>query len=353
MKRSYIALFVAFFAILLAASIGGLYYAYQTPIEAKLVSTSYEYQNQGKFDYTAVLLPNLLYNKTTLGEGEATLYKKITDSIVLNFTYTFNSSKPSNITVSYKTYEYVTTPQWTKIISETPEETFNTTGIEAQVPINDIPILNVSSVESLVARIAQETGIYVTQYTVNVTLQIRVAADYDGGSISDSFTPQLTATGGDIISIDGLENSKTGKTTSTETVSQPWVVTERYFFSGFFLASLLGSAIASWRYVKHSPPPHEVMRDEKIEDIIAPYEEIIFETAGEPENKGATTIVRVKTIEDLVRIADVLSKPVLQTRKTTIYGGRRIELQVVDGNTRYKYEAMMSEVSTQTAGEED
>jgi hypothetical protein len=130
MKRSHSAPLTVFFVILLVASVGGLYYAYQTPVEAAVLSASYEYKNQGKFDYAAVLLPNLLYNRTTLGEGEGTLYRKMTDSIILNFTYGFASSKSSNITVSYKTLEYVTTPQWTKIINETPEETSNATGIE-------------------------------------------------------------------------------------------------------------------------------------------------------------------------------------------------------------------------------
>jgi hypothetical protein len=353
MKRTYSAFLAAFFAILLVASLGGLYYAYQTPTEVKLASASYEYQNQGIFDYTAILVPNLIYNRTTLGKGEGTLFRRITDSIVLNFTYTFNSSKPSNITVSYKTYECVTTPLWTKMISETPEETLNTTGIEAHVSMNDAPFLNVSSVEYLVTRINQETGIGITQFTVNVTVQIRVDADYGEGSISDLFTPQLTAgfsstaTGGDIISIGGLEDSKTGRVMSTETVQQPWVVTERYFLSGFFFASVLGFAIAGWLYLKRGPPPREVTRDEVVEEIIAPYEEIIFETAGEPKKEEATTIVTVKTLENLIGIADILSKPVLQTQKPE----GKIEFQVVDGNTRYKYEATVSESSKETAGE--
>jgi hypothetical protein len=293
-------------------------------------------------------------NKTTLGPGEGILFRKITTSVALNFTYTFSSSKPSNITVSYKAFEYVTTPLWTKIIGETPEKTLNTTGAEADIPINDLPILNVSSIEYLVNYINQETGIYVTQYTVNVTVQIRVDAKYDGGSISDLFTPQLTAnfastaSAGDTISIGGLENSKTGNVTNTETVSHPWVVTERNVFSGFFVASILGFAVASWLYFKGSPP-HEATPDEMFEEIIAPYEEIMFETDGEPKNEEGTTIVTVKTLENLVRIADVLSKPVLQTRKSE----GRIEFQVVDGNTRYKYGATVSELSKETAGEED
>lgn len=355
MKRTHIASLLVFFTVLLAASLGGLYYAYQTPIEAELTSTSYEYHNKGIFDYTAILVPNLIYNKTTLGKGEGTLFRKITDNIVLNFTYTFDSSKPSNITISYKTYEYVTTPLWTKNINETPEKTLNTTGTEAHVPINDFPILNVSSIDYLVARINQETGIYLTQYTVNMTLQIRVNADYGEGSIGDLFTPQLTAdfrstpTEGDIISIGGLENSKTGKVTNTETVQHQWVVTERNVLYGFFFASVLGSAIAGWVYIKSRPAPREVTQDKIIEEIISPYEEIIIETAGEPKDGEAANVIMVKTLENLVTIADILSKPVLQTRKSE----GKIEFQVVDGNTRYKYEATVSELSKETAGEED
>jgi hypothetical protein len=323
--------------------------------EATVTSTLYNYQDQGVFDYTAILVPNFIYNKTTLGKGEGTIFRKITDGIVLNFTYTFICSNSSNITVGYKTYEYVTTSLWTKTIAEIPEETLNTTGTEANLLINDVPTLNVSSIEGLVSSINQETGIYTTQITVNVTLQIAVNADYDGGSISDLFTPQLTAdfsstaTEGDIISIGGLENLKTGNVTNTETVPRPWVVTERQVSAGFFLASVLGLVISGWLYVKNKPPLREVTLDEIVEEFIAPYEEIIFETAGEPKNEEATTVVKMKTLENLARIPDVLSKPVLQTQKSD----GKIEFQVVDGNTRYKYEATVSELSKETAGEED
>jgi hypothetical protein len=355
MKRTRSKPLIVLFAILLVASLGGLYYAYETPAEAKFPKTLYEYQNQGIFDYTATLLPNMIYNnKTTLGPGEGTLFRKIITSVALNFTYKFSSSNSSNITVSYKAFEHVTTPQWTKIIGETPEGTLNTTGTEADILINDLPTLDVSSIEYLVNKIDQETGNYVTQYTVNATVQIGVDANYDGGSISDLFNPQLTvsftpaAAAGDIISIGSLENSTTGSVTKSVTVQHPWVVTERNIFSGFSVASVMGFAVASWLYVRGSPP-HEATPDEMFEEFIAPYEEIMFETDGEPKNEEGTTIVMVKTLENLVRLADVLSKPVLQTRKSE----GRIEFQVVDGNTRYMYEATASELSKGTAGEED
>jgi hypothetical protein len=355
MKRTHSTPLIVLFAILLVTSIGGLYYAYETADQVPVVSTIYEYQNQGIFGYSATLRPNMIYNnRTTLGPGEGTLFRKIATGVALNLTYTFSCSKPSNITVSYKTFENLTTSLWTKIIAETPEETLNTTGVKAVIPINDFPILNVSSIEYRVNYINQETGLYITQYTVNATVQIRVEANYNGSQVSDSFTPQLavnfasTASAGDIISIGNLEDSNTSSVTNTEMLSYPWVVTERNVFSGFLAGSILGFAVASWLYVRGSPL-HEATPDEMLEEVIAPYEEIMFETDGEPKNEEGTTIVTVKTLENLVRIADVLSKPVLQTQKSK----ERIEFQVVDGNTRYIYEATVSDLHKETAGEED
>jgi hypothetical protein len=355
MRRSYVVSLLIFFAILLTFSIVALYYAYQTPIYESIVTTSYEYQSQGTFNYTAMLQPNLIYDKTTLGKGEGTIFKRITDSIVLDFAYRFNSSKPSNITVSYKTHEYLITSLWTKDIGETPEQLLTASGVEANVAVNDIPVLNVSENDHLVSLINQETGLYASQYTVNVTVQIHVDADYDGGNVSRQFTPQLsadfrsTATEGEIISIGGLEDLETGRITNTGTIFRQWVVNERYAFLGLLLFSLIGCIVTGWQYQKSRPPSDEVTQDKIIEETIAPYEEIVVETADEPKREEDATIVMVKTLENLARIADILSKPILQTQKPE----GKVGFQVVDGNTRYKYEATVSELKKESAGEED
>lgn len=354
MNRTIVTALLVFFTLFALVACTVLYYTHALPIEKEIVNTIYNYENQGTFDYTATLKPNLIYNKTTLKPREGTIFKKITKQIDVNFTYIFTSSKTSNITIHYQTYQQVITPKWMKEIAKTQEKMLNTTGTHMHVVINDISPINITSLDSLIQKISQETGLYITHYTLNLTVQIRIEANYDMGLISESFTPQLTmefkstASEGDVITVGDLTHIKTGRVTNTEKIHQPWVVTQRYVSYGLFSTSLAGLAIASWAYVK-TRPPKALKPEALIRDVTEPYEEIIVETTEEPKGIEAATTVTVKTLEDLIKIADILSKPVLQIRKSQ----KALEFQVVDGSTRYKYETTISKLIQKMVSEEE
>jgi len=343
------------FAIFTLISVLMLYYTHQVPIEIKSVNTLYTYGHYGTFNCIATLKPNTIYNnKTTLELGEGTIFTRITNGISVNLTYSFQGTKPANLTVYYNVSEYVETPIMPKQIGEIQQNTINTTGTSANLYISDIPPINISSVQDLVNNISQEAGATITQYNVTIITQMSIEADTAEGLINDPFTPKLTmmftssfATG-DVISIEGTQHSKTGEITSTDTIYQPWVNTQRNLSYVLTIVSLPGLLATIWAYQRKKPT--KPSRPEAlIEEVIEPFREIISETAEEPQFDKRFITISLKTLEDLAKIADTLAKPIIHTRKppeTHVF-------YVIDETTRYEYTITESSIIKRMKEEEE
>lgn len=337
-----------FFILLTLVSLLLLYYTHATPLEKTSMTSPYTYGYQGTYNYVAALKPNIIYdNKTTLEPGEGTLYRRITDHIDVNFTYVFEGNLPANFTTKYSVHEYIETAHWRKQISELPQKNIETTGTSSNLSINNIATIDPPSIQGFVREISEETGIPVSQYSLNITIIMYIEAKTSVGTINESFTPTLktefqsSTTEGEIISISGLENGKTGKITKTEKIYQQGVQLNRNISYGVSVASFAGLVISTWFFIR-TRPPKPPKPEKLLEDIIGPYEEIIAEAAQEPSGKGqlskrATTIV-IKTLEDLVKIADTLDKPILHSYKppeTHIF-------RIIDDAAQYEFTTTIS-----------
>jgi len=358
MRRIVITVLLVIFAILTLISSFTLYYTHQLPTEKRSVDTLYTYGHYGTFNHIATLKPNTIYNKTTLEPDEGPIFTKITDRINVNFTYTFQGTKPANLTIHYNVSEYVETTKWQKQIGEIQQKTINTTGTSTNLYINNIPPINISSVQNLVNTIKQETGMSVSDYIVSITTQMHIEANTTEGLISESFTPNMTITfttsfsEGDAILIQDIEHIKTGEITSTEIIYQPWVNTQRYASYALSIVSFSGLFVIIWAFAR-SRPPKPMKPEALIEEVIEPFKEIISETAEEPQFKERRFMpiatISMKTLEDLVKVADTLAKPIIHTRKppeTHIF-------YVIDETTRYEYTMTESSIIERMTKEEE
>jgi len=357
MNRAVINVLLVFFAILTLISGSIVYYTHQIPIEKRSVVSLYAYRNYGKFNYTVALKPNKVYNKTTLRPGEGPIFTKITDTINANFTHTFQGDNPANLTIHYSISEYVETQIWKKQIVKLREKAINTTGTSTDLDISNIPPINISSVANLANEIRQETGAAVA-YNVTVAIQMNIKANTTEGAINESFTPKLTIsftssyTAGDVISIQGTEHSKIGEISSIQIIPQPWVNTQRYVSYALSTVSFPGLLVMIWAFTK-SRPPKPTRSEAQIEEIIEPFKEIISETAEKPQFEEhlpmPITAISMRSLEDLVKVADILVKPIIHTRKppkTHIF-------YVIDETTRYEYTITESDILKRMTQEEE
>lgn len=348
MRKKLINILLIFFITFTIISILVTYHTHSIPLEQKRVTLLYTYTNHGEYSYIANLKPNTIYeNKTTLEPGEGPVYRRITNTIGVNFTYTFGGSLPTNLTIQYNLTEYVEIPKWTKTIYELPQKTITANGTETTLTITSMPLINVTSVYDLVREVQDETGLSVAAYSVIIKIEMQIQAETNEHIINESFTPTLTMTfevsreEGDIISISGLDHTKSDQITETETIYYSWVKSYRYVSYGLLIIAFSCLTATTWTYMRARPP--KPLKPEKLlEDLIEPYKEIIAEATQEPSvekpQQRLGTMIVVETLDDLLKIAEMLSKPILHT----YIPPENHTFWVLDETTRYEFRTTLS-----------
>jgi len=256
-----------------------------------------------------------------------------------------NCSLPANITVQYVMSEYLESKKWPKrLIATVPPTTLNfSETITAQFSFTRS--INITALDELKSFIEKETGTYTSEYSLTIKPEINVTANTSAGTISEPFTPNMTmnfryrTAEGDYITIEGLTHTQQGSIQKTETIYHPEIMSQRYVSYALSIVFTLALLCTTWVYLKAKPEKPE-KPEKPIEEIIAPYEEMIFELAEEPQKIPGTTAVKVKSLNDLISIADGLAKPVLYLKKTPSKPGEKTAhiFYVLDGSVRYEYE---------------
>jgi len=362
MTRGKLTLLLLLFALLSLFSILTVYSTHQLPTEREVVTPLYTYEQVGTYDYTAKLYPNTIYdNRTTLKPGEGTVYTKITESIDTFFTYGFEGDHPANITITYSVDVSLESPNWKKSVFEIPVTTENYAGTTAQFSTE--LHFNLESIEALQKELEAETRRSVSDYNVTIRPQILTVAETEVNNqmltISlTPFTPTLTYTiQYQHILTSSLEHTRPGGRTHVETIYLAWVMDQRYASYGFAAGSLAGLAITSWIFIRTRPRRRKIPK--AIEEIISPFHDLIAESAEEPQFKEhsfmPTTMISMKTLEDLIKVADWLGKPVLSYQKPGSSQGANSTrvFYVLDGATRYEHTITAPSVLREEEEEKD
>ncbi len=338
--RTKLTALLILFTLLSVASIITVYFTHQLPTEKTITTTLVTYEHRGRYDYTAKLKPNNLYNQTTLKPGEGTLYTRIIDHINITFSYTFLSTRPTNTTIEYLVNRELESPgKWAKNLEATTSNTVNFTGNTGG--FTTTLYINITETYGLVSLIDKDTGTSSSTFNLNVKPQIHTVAQTEAGTINEPLTPTLTitfqsgTTQGTIITIENLDHTKTGEITQTETIYQQWVTNQRYASYAISLPALTGLAYITWAFIKTKPKKPE----KPLEEIIAPYKEIIIDVAAEPSYKDQRATITMKSLEDLVNLADGLAKPVFHLKKPAKPPSKEPThvLYVLDGLIKYEY----------------
>jgi len=350
MRRTLITALLLVFLFLSVASALFMYNTHTIPIEETVVTPLYTYTNRGTYNYVASLKPNTVYdNKTTLRPGEGPVYRRITNEIAVNFSYTFEGSESANLTIHCNVSTYVETPKWTKRISELPITTITTKGTEATVSIGNIAPVNASLIEDLVKEVQADTGIPISVYSANIKTGIHIEAETPEGPVNATFSPELTMEfqsskeEGDIIAMSSLENFDSGRITETTTIYYSWVELQRYISYALSTIAFSGLILTTWLFMRTRPrkPPEP---EKMLEDFIAPYQEIIAEIIYEPRvekpQQAPVSVVIIETLEDLVKIAEILGKPILHTYQPP----ENHTFYVFDGTIRYEFTITLSSI---------
>lgn len=326
-------LVLVFLALMLVFSAYSVAYAQGLPTEARSTVIVGTYNLQGNYDYVATLKPNMVYNTTTLGPGQGVLFVAITKTINVTYTFSVSLSRPGSINLGISYLVTLSGGLWNKTLGEV-SQTVVQGGTGASVVSRSF-FLNVTQTTALAKEIGKELGYASPGYLIQIRPAITGSLAEAGRTVPLDFVSPLNLTlSNGVISFSGTHQNQAGNITSDVTVTYGSTYLYRYGSYGFFSGSLALLGFGTY-YVRRIEKKEAPTTDDNLASITQPYREVIAATSTLPT--GGTRIMMEKW-EDLVKVADSMGKPILETLEkgdSFTYAA----FWVLDGETVYIFEA--------------
>ncbi len=290
-----------------------------TPILA-----TFSQQTLGNF--TASLSPSYLYdNVTQIEGGNVTLFTSITNWINATIVYSFTANRSVDVSLIDTFQVVLSTSVWSKTLFTT----INTSSYAATTAfsLSFDYAANVSSVVALASAIDTQLGYTGASYSLALVPSVVGTVSVPGASASLDSVPALNFSfSGALISPAGLSHSASGSVIGAAPPSSSSLGN-----AVFPIAALAGSlgAFGGSTWVATRRPEEEPLPP--LDELVRPYDEAIALVAEAPA--GAVT-TPVRTFPDLIKIADILGKPVLRPSRPD---PARSTFYVIDGRFGYVY----------------
>ena len=327
----YSVLVVVFLAMVVVFSSYGVAYIQGLPTQTTSAVTAGVYAVQGNYDYVATLAPNQVYNTTTLGPGQGTLFVSITKGIDVTFTGTVALSSPGNVSVETSYLVALSGGPWNKTLGQSAQSTQQAVGVTATWSRSFL--FNVSQTIDLAKEIGTELQVLSQTYLIQIMPVVTGSLTEAGRTVPILLEAPLNLTiSNGVISPTGMSYSYKGNITNEDVVSYPNRVTYRYAFDALFVGSLVFLGILVYYVLK----VEKVGKDagpEDIEVLTRPYREVIATTATLPPGSH----VAMEKWDDLVKVADTMGKPIMEFAERGEGFVRRV-YWVLDGETSYVFE---------------
>lgn len=327
-------------ALLIGCAVG-VWNAFTAPVEKQENVTKLTYARSGDFGYSAALVGNnTLYGNITLTEKDtSSLFLKITDSIEGRFSYSFNSDQP--VRQATHTVKVVSTlsnsDNWSKDIELLPE-VVETGPFTVTYPIDTGQLLELAKV------IEEQIGIQGNAYNFTIQATVRTTAQTDYGIIDELLTQSMTgtlqATKLTWAKEPSLSQMLYGSLQGTVTVPIDRK-TSRIAWSEALGIVFLLSIYVGWNYVQ-ARPLSLTAAEKEAKHARKKHQDLIVEVGNMPKARAEDMIlsmtpsqglvVSVNSLDELIKIAENLLKPVLHVKD----GDRHI-YYIIDGQTRYRY----------------
>jgi hypothetical protein len=313
-----------------------------------------DYEQIGEFDYSIRLKPTspfgaitlkppsatptttaTLPSATTLGPGEP-LYSSLLDSLDVDYSYTFRSDvRVNQITESVEINAIIENPDvWSKTFVLVPLTEKNG-DFTVTFPLDTEDLEYFRDVFSTIERETSVSG----PHNLIIKADVHAVAQTDFGSIDEVFSQTLTTTlGQDILEWEeDLTVSEPGLITMNIMIPNPAqyiglsvggirnlsaVVAGLFFF--LFLYLLI---VNIWFKTGEIP-----LVEQEALYVKKKYKKIIADVEQLPKATFDETVISLDSLDELVKIADSLLKPVLHKHES-----HKHTYCVIDGKTRYEY----------------
>jgi len=204
----------------------------------------------------------------------------------------------------------------------------------------DFPV-DIVSLNELLTAIRTETGTSGEAYSLIIEAFVHVTAQTDIGPIDETFTQTLSTEmgGGTLIWNEELEMTQENAITTTWTIHNP----NRYLglsVDGVKTTSLIMSIIfllifiASLVFYNKTKPPELPLFEKTALAVGKKYADRIAQASSQTPLDDEK-IISLGSIEDLVKVADELGKPIMHQPPTALE--KRHTYYVIDGTSQYQY----------------
>ncbi|MCK4701874.1 hypothetical protein KAT55_00810 [Candidatus Bathyarchaeota archaeon] len=320
------------FAVLLVASIYGFYSFIRMPLTRYSNNVDLRYTQSADYSYTAYVKPSLLYdNRTEIGEGEL-LYTKLVEQLDVTLLYNLTQNpspiEMGDLMVVYETSGELCGGDWSKTY-DLKQENVNDTFISIS-GFSETYTLNITEIEGIIETIGEETGARVHSYTYEIKPNISLDALAGNKTIEQEFAPVLMIKfEGGKIEFEGLSSSKSGSVKHLEMEIATW----RLFGYPVEVKDMRGLSliasipIAFLLYLSTGHILRERVSRSFMDRLSDDIRDKIVE-AQEPPERIERSTMRVRSMEDLARVAEEAFKPIIH-HDDVFY--------VLDGDVRYEF----------------
>lgn len=323
-------------AVLLILSSLFTVYTHALPLTVKEpIYKDYSYTLMADYSYSALLKPNIVYNKTTVSNLDK-IYLTLTEELVIFMNISISSNPEGPIHGYYEIYVTLEEPgEWSKDVIHVPKKIFN------ESRIYEVLRLNISEVKSLITQIRKETGISAPSYVITIKPVIKsYIPRKSGGSIEKTFTPQATiemSYSNNIIKFHNLRSKSSSNPISFKEVSNKvelfnLINTDVKSLRNISYAILMSSALLFFLiYYKLFMKGVKLSEHER---IMREYGDIIVNVES---LDNVTSKLKISSFNDLVKLSKLFERPILHV--TDNKEGNKHYYAVNVGDICYYYES--------------
>ena len=298
----------------------------------------------GEFDYSVLLKSDSPWGAITigppslssaiLGPGE-TIFLNLLDRIDVTFNYRLASDRPLNQVASDVEITAVLegTGLWSKIIPLVSAE--RSGNFEISFTLDLFHYLELLEI------IRAETAATAESYGLTITADVHTVAETDYGQIDEVFSQTLSTVlgGGTLEWSEELVQTQPGSIQKTELLPN----TDTYMGLSLAVARNISVAVTSILflflvfsvvlYIRFKPPELTAIEREVLR-VLKRYGNLMVEATVDTPMKG-DEIISLDSMEDLIKVADELGKPVIHMSPST--SEEPHAYYILDAATRYQY----------------
>jgi len=306
-------------ASFLAAYAVGLLWSYSAPAEKTIVNEDYHYWHKAELDYAVQLLPNSVFSEGLLNPGRVYV-TELTDFITVNFIYRFSGERKADIRGNYRvTAELVALMAqdredqllWEKKFDLIPRQSIAVD--DREVYLQETFIIPFAEYQELIGQIHNEIKVSPAVINLVVRCDLNLTAETGSDVIGENLAPtMIIPMKGNTFTVDGnLTEETEGSLVNTRI--EP-VVPVRIARTILPVAAILTVVILVVFLMLTFPADVEINpREMEISRILKMHKDQIIKTTGKlpliPEKS-----VKVDSIEELMKLADEVGRPVLYTK---------------------------------------